>query len=299
MKRFKLIFLLTIIETLAFTLISCDETTNTVVPDKVPDPPSKLRATSIAKDVIRIKWDASPSVSDSAFDGYSLTIDNGTPIIIPSTDITYTATGLTGGTEYTFALVAKFKNGKQSVAATVKWSPASRFTQTSNGFAIKVYETASTDFGSGLDLFDESEQAPKNLKVDATTSWDLGLDTRSGAKLFGSPRAINYNYNVTPNVTEISDDYYDDVATFDEIYDTQALSATNFSSQLLDLSQFTPTKGALVIITRTYVNSATKPNYAKVLIKYLNNSFFQTDGKNLYIECQVSYQITPDIPYAL
>ena len=306
MKYFKINTIFAAIGVIATMLVSCsDNTTNTVDnSNRIPNPPTKLRATSIDQNTVRVKWDLSNSESDSLFTGYRITY-NGSPTSfdLPKGTGMRDFANFLEGVKYTIKVVALFSNGNTSSVDSVIWSPASRFVTNINDAPIRIYETASS-FGSGLQLYEPTNQKPKGLKVASGSDWNLGIYTTNyngtSGLMFGSPDSLNYSYTGTPKITEISSDYYDEASSLDEIFDTQALDAANFSPGIYDLTQFKPTNGALVFIVRTYESGLLQqPNYAKVLIKYVNNSFLQGSGSDRYIECVISYQLVKGVPFAI
>lgn len=268
-----------------------------------PQPPTGLMATSIDKNTIRIKWTASPSESEADFKGYVLTVtpapSGGTPNYEITKGLTqYDIAGLLEGTEYTFSLVAKYNAGGLSTAATVVWSPATRF---GASLAIKMYETDSKNFGSGLDLYDATTGGPvtKKLSVAAEKAVaNLGIYTKGG--LFFQSGSEIESGSGNAQATEISADYFDGTNSLDNVFDSQALDAGSFSAKSLNIddeSLFSPA-GGVVFIVRTKEPGNTAYTYAKVLIKRTGGKFLQGSGDDEYIELEISYQKTAGVPYA-
>lgn len=284
---------------LSFVFVACNETTTPTA--NKPEAPTNIRATSKSSTAIIIKWDLSTSESDAKFTGYTLEITPGPfqPISIQKGVTTYTqSTGLTEGTVYTFKLYAVMDGVESATAATINWSPATRFDLNVNSNPIYIFESASS-FGSGLDLNDLVGNAPKTLTVASGAQWNLALDTRtSGETVVASPTMVDYNYGTQPGVTEISSDGYptDDL---DNVFDSQALNAdpSKFAERSIDLEAMNQTTG-IVLILRTKEGTNTEFTYAKVLIKKTGGSWLQGTAPNRYIECVVSYQHTPGVPYA-
>jgi len=245
-----------------------------------------------------LKFDASTSENDGGFSGYTLDIAPGVfaTKTLTKAQTVYDVTGLTEGTVYTFTI--KSKNGDQeSVGATITWSPATRFINNVNGDIIKVYEYASS-FGSGLDFYDASGNAPKVYTVANGAYWNIGLDTRtSGSIILSSPDLLNYNFGTQPGVTEISQSYFD-TNDLNTVFDSQALDAGPFAERSIDLSTLDVTTG-VVFICRVKEGSNTTWTYAKLLIKKTGGSFLQGAAPNRYLECEVSYQKVAGVPYAL
>ncbi|MFN3270901.1 MAG: hypothetical protein ACK42G_09955, partial [Candidatus Kapaibacteriota bacterium] len=98
-------------------------------------------------------------------------------------------------------------------------------------------------------------------------------------------------------ITEISEDIFL-TNTLDNVFDSQALNARNFSTNYyIDLAD-PDYKNGIVIIVRTKAPGATDWNYAKVLIKPGPNGLLQGTPDNRYIECEISYQKKTGVPYA-
>jgi hypothetical protein len=298
--KFQTLFILAAV--LVLLIASCNQTTTPTVVR--PNAPDSLRATSLDSTTVRIKWVLSTSESDLGFTGYTLVITGGgpiAPISISKGTNTYTETGLSAGTIYTFSLYANMDTVESATAATVQWSPAMRFDINVNGDVIKVYETASS-FGSGLDLYDPTStpSAPRVWTVANGDQWNLALDTRTtGQTIVASPTLVNYNYGTQPTVTEISADGFLDVTSLDNVFDSQALSAGNFAERSFVLEDLgIASNTGVVLILRTKEGSNTLYTYAKLLIKKTGDTWLQGTAPNRYIECVVSYQRTPGVPYA-
>ncbi len=284
----------------AFLLVSCDETTTEPEPDVFkPVAPSGLMATSLDNQTIRIKWTHSADVDNPKFKEYEIVVTGGGPLAPVSKDKqsnTYELTGLDEGTVYTFEVSSVSTEGEKSAAVSIKWSPASRFTESAPNFAnpIRVYETASS-FGSGLLLYDADNEGPVIKKVANGAEWDLGLYT-TGKLVFGSAKLLTYNFGTNPvNIVEISDNVLTGYNSLDEVYDSQALSAGSFKEQLIDLTKYNQN---IVLVVRKKASGEDKWHYAKVFIKYLNDAFLMGQPDNRYIELVVSYQMVADVPYA-
>lgn len=297
----KLSFYLTAILFAALMFWACEETTtspddNNNNPPAKPQAPTGLMATSKNATSVILKWTPSTSESDSKFVGYVLKVTGGNtmaPISIAKGVTTYTVAGLEEGIKYTFSLQAKFSNDELSDAATIMWSPASRFEKNENDAEIRIYETAS-DFGSGLQLYGP-EKLPRTLKVSDGANWTIGLNTKSGI-LLGSPKELDYNYGSTPTAaTEIAD-VITGVNSLDEIFDSQALSAKTFTSKKIDLTKY---NGNIAFALRYKQPGQTEWNYAKVFVKYVGGSFLQGPSPNRYVSVIISHQVKPGVPYAI
>lgn len=283
---------------------SCEETTDTNEPNPVVAGPDSMKATSINETTVRLRWKLSPDEGKTYFKDYVLYISPGAfaPRIISKGINTVDISGLSDGTIYTFELRARNVDSKESIgSAKIQWSPAFRFTKNINDENIRVYETAS-QFGSGLQLYDPNSGKPRTLKVASGEFWNLGLYTKSGELSLYTANYIAdnnlYNFPTAPSyTTEISEDIFL-TNTLDNVFDSQALNARNFSKNYyIDLSD-ADYKNGVVIIVRTKAPGSVDWNYAKVLIKPGPTGLLQGNPDNRYIECEISYQKKAGVPYA-
>lgn len=265
-----------------------------------------LAATSGSANSVILTWEPSTSASVAgAFDGYELRIsgaDSGplAPVKISAgTQMPYTVSDLTEGQVYTFTVVSMYKNGVTSEAnPEVNWSPASRFNLTANDVVIRLYGSKSSG-SSGLDLYDEVEGGPMALKVSSGSNWNLGLFTNNGKTEFGSASLLSYNFNGTPVECQISSVSYDGYNSLEEIFDNVALNLGTFAPRVINLEDYEAGESqAFVMVVRTKEGSNADYNYAKVLVKKINGKFLQGSGDEVYIECVISYQKAPGVPYA-
>ena len=268
-----------------------------------PLAPAALRATSKDAKTVLLRWDASPSENDAKFNGYILHI-TGTGVgpiapknISKDTVQPYEVFGLDEGTVYNFELVAVSTTTAESEASKVSWSPASRFTEI-NANPIKVYVKASS-FGSGLDLYDATAVGPRVLTIISSDEWNLGLRDDGNSLNFGSATILTYNYSGTPIKTEVSSDNWINATGLDACFDSDALNIdeTKFKEQVFDLNSLSTTDG-VVFVVRYKDGTNTNYNYAKVWVKKPAGGFLQGSGNDQYIEVQISYQMTPGVPYA-
>lgn len=304
LKKFKFIVLIGV--ALAFFLNSCDEnTTNPVVdPQPKPSPITNLMATSADKETVKLKFDLSPSETNTLFKDYELVVTPGTfaPLSIPKGNNLVSVSGLTEGTVYKFEIVARYTNDSISTPVSIEWSPATRFTANNNEAEIRIYESASS-FGSGLRMFaTDPDNAPRTYTIANGGEWDLALDTRNSTIIFGSATKVDYNYATQPQPTQFFDAYFE-AEGLDQLFDSQAMNAgtrdSKFAERVFDLTSVTSDKN-LVFYVRKYEPGQTRYNYAKVMLKKNPSGagYIQGTSPNRYLEFQISYQKTADVPYA-
>ncbi|MBX3043417.1 MAG: fibronectin type III domain-containing protein [Candidatus Kapabacteria bacterium] len=311
MLKNKLFILLTALAMSIFVFSACEE--SGVDPDPTPQPKpspaSNLQATSINESTVHLMYQISPSESNTLWKDYEISWrEDGGPtagdskVVLKGTN-PIEVTGLTEGKVYIFTLVARYTNDSISSPITVRWSPATRFVKNVNDESIKVYETAS-NFGSGLQIFYEAEGAPRARTIDNSKDWDLALRTVDNKIVFSSATKSGYIFasGQTPDPTFIYKDYFT-ANSLDDIFDSRAMDdgARNneYSELSFDITNFTnPTN--IIFYVRKYQPGQTRYNYAKVMAKRPagGGSFLQGSGTNRYIEFEISYQKTPDVPYA-
>jgi hypothetical protein len=281
--------------------VGCEESTSPEEPP--PAPPSNLQALSVDDSTVRLKWSPSPSESNSRFGGYELRVYNDadgsfvrkerlqrSPTDIPE---------LRSGTVYRFELYATWADttrdtARSLTAAVVRWSPATRYTTFADGSPIRLYETDSR-FPSGLDL-EGPDGRPRALTVRDGNEWDLCLDTRGGSYDIGSPRLSTYNIT-NPRRTlidtlRLKDPKYLAVDSLNQVFETEAFGATTLAEAL---ANFNNQRRGFLIILRTQDG-----NWAKVFVKAdAQGNILRGSAPDRYVELEISYQKTPNVPYAL
>ncbi len=304
MKLSKLISMFVIVLMSALIFSSCEDTTDDPIDpnNEVPDPPASIAAVSIDSETVKIAWEASPSESDDLFDGYALIVTPGTsaPISIASGN-TYTVTNLTEGDVYTFSLSAEFSNGESSSPVEIDWSPASRHSEVF-GETIKLYGSSSS-VGSGLDLYDETEDGPMVRSISSSSDWNFAFDDRDGVH-FGTAGegVIEYNWSAgNPHSGQLGGDAQNnivyEIGSLDEAYETQSLvDDMVYSYRLYDLNEYADAAGVIFYTRVTDANG--NFNYARILVKNTSNGYVQNDALGDYIEVEVSYQSKTNVPYA-
>lgn len=282
---------------------ACEETTTTTETPLVSGPDS-MKATSINETTVRLRWILSSDESKTYFKDYILYITPGAfqPKVLSKGTNTIDVTGLTDGTIYTFELKARNTDDKESTtSATIKWSPAFRFTTNINDEPIRIYETASL-LGSGLQLYEPTSGKPKTLKVASGEFWNLGLYTKNDeVSIYSANYIYNnnlYNFPTSPSyITEISGVIFL-TNTLDNVFDSQALDAKNFNTNFPINLTDPDLKNGAVFIVRTKVAGQTDWNYAKVLVKPGISGLLQGTADNRYVELVISYQKKAGVPYA-
>lgn len=261
--------------------------------------PTDLQATSVNATTLHLTWTSSTDEGNADFSGYQLNWSaNGeaqTPVQIDPAAATnpLPIENLTEGVEYTFTMYTIDNDGYLSVdPTTVTWSPASRYDESVfGGSTINVYETTS-DFGSGLDLYDPAQDGTMSKAVSSSADANLALDTRNGIE-FGSASQINYSYGGgTPNSAEIGEVV--EVSELNNEFNVIPLDQDNYDEKVLDLNDY---NGSIVMNVRVFDTNTNQYNYGRVLIRN-NGGWLEGSGDDEYIVVEVSYQKEAGVPYA-
>lgn len=293
MKKFNFPSALLAILVLGFVAFGCNENEDdpinpgTDAPNKV----TNLMATSGGSTSVLLKWTAPTTSATAELSSYELTVTpGGSTVTIPKTQTTYTVTGLTEGTTYTFSIKSKGTNNALSGATTVSWAPARR------SGVIRLYGSASTTDGSGVDL-DGNAGNPQVLMVNNGGKWDLCFDDKDPlAPGIGSPGQSGYvdnNYQFTngdtAKTTRVSTLRWTGITSLDDIFESEMLNAgTDEQLQVINTNQ-----------PFAFIAQTEEGNYAKVMVLADGGQVIHGSGSNKYIEIVVSYQSTPNVPYAL
>lgn len=310
MLKNKIFILMASVALSFFALTACEETVSPIDNDQPkPSPASNLMATSIDATTIHLKYQISPSESNSLFKDYQISWkENGGPTVGESKVVLrgtnpIEVSNLTEGKIYLFTLTARYTNDSVSTPITVLWSPASRFVNNNNDDVIKVYETAS-GFGSGLQMFYSTANAPRVRTVANGSDWDLGIRTTDNKIVIGSATKLTYNFpsGQTPDPTMFYKDYFK-AGSLDDVFDSRAMNDgtrdTEYSELSFDLTNLVDANNVIFYV-RKLQPGQTRYNYAKVMAKRpaQGGSFLQGSSPNRYIEFEISYQKTTDVPYA-
>ncbi len=276
---FAVIFLIS-----AMIFAGCESSTDPVKPNvKDVNAPTNLMANAKDDSTIVIKFTPSTSKDSSFFKDYVLYINPGMSEkkVVDKSSNMITITGLQSGTRYTFQLAARNTEEKESAKISVSWATATRFT------GIKLYETNSS-FASGLELFNSELQRPETYKIANSDKWDIALDTKNESFDIGSPTLTSYNI-ATPRTTFVKmRDSWIGVNSLDDIFDTEMLDPNQ--ANLINFNSVT--KGfAFAVKTQD-------GHFAKVFVKAVDGKILQGAADNRYIEVDISYQKTANLPYA-
>jgi uncharacterized repeat protein (TIGR02543 family) len=185
-----------------------------VTPATVPGAPTSVTATSSASGVATVSFTA-PASNGSAITGYTVTSSPaGATCTVGANATTYSCSGLTDGTAYTFSVVATNSIGNSSAAAAAAVTPqgaASAVTTISavggDGSAVITFSGASAN-GSTItsytvQAYDSSGSAVSGATCTATTSATSGSCTITGLTN-GSQYTFKAVTNSTANSSSVS-----------------------------------------------------------------------------------------------
>ncbi|MDB5035759.1 MAG: Fibronectin type domain protein [Chlorobi bacterium] len=281
---------------LGLVAVGCNE--NPVTPGttgNAPLPVSKVGANSLTPTSVALQWTAPVDsgtityrvawLGDAAADSGSAT----------TSATTYTATGLSSGKAYTFSVYA-VRSGVSSTVTTVRWAGAQRYGGTTS---LRVYETASSN-PSGFTIDAAGSPAAVSVKTGNPGSVQLALYTTGT----GSNFIIGTGFSIVEYKN--SDNFDQNTFISDSIYAASSMDAW-YSSSSIDTH--IPTDGNLRAFTRAdnttlgegfYVRTGVSGSYhyARVFIQNVGGALLQGTSPNRYVDLVISYQNTPNLPYA-
>ncbi len=267
----------------------------------LPGPPQNLRATALDTSTIKFKWEVSEDVNVVKHYAYILkdskfrTIDSGT---FDPNQTEYIKSDLKLGEVYT---LTTYSVSDDTTGPKVKlgWSPAFVFKDI-EGEPIRL-----TPERPGLMFYNELLGTPAILDTNGKLNWDIVIDFTDDStfKVFlrspttYPPYAKDSALREQLRSASFAEDVITGVASVDEIYSTKALNNPIFTGKAQELTKYSSNVGFIVKVVSKKGNQ-TVEHYAKILFKSANGSIVQGSGENRYVECEVSYQPVPGLPYA-
>jgi len=285
----------------------CNENDTPTDPTPTPVAPkavTNLVAVSLSETSVGLRWN---SPVDTALTGYNVSwkssdgTDSGSVSVAPATDTTENATGLKAGKTYAFTVKTK-RGTTLSTGVSVTWAGAQRFTNDAGtpAMTIRMYEFSSSE-GSVLTL-DPSLGGPKNVKAASSTSAvQLGFVVNKDGKI---DIGAAYAFTEFKKVDKFDSSTY---------VSTQSWVAMGLSDWFIpqSLDKYIPTDGNLrgftfepTITGATgqgfVVRTGTTGNYhyARVFVNNVGGKLLQGTAPNRYVELTISYQNTPNVPFA-
>ena len=289
-----------------FVFTACEETEDGPLNPSTSNYPTAvtgLAAGCADENTIIFAWDEHNQNAESWFKDFLITIRaegsiDSTTVVLAKTATEYKFENAVEGTIYNFSIVGRNDDNeyRTSSIATIQWATASQFKKNDNNADIKVYGSSS-DFGSGLQLYNEDGEAPKVWKIASQANWNLGLSTKNNQVKFGSASALGYSNLTTCADAEITSLFNVDVDKLGDVVFEEKPATFTYSKKTIDLLNdpiaVKATKGVMF-----FVRTLDKKHYAKILILKKNGSFLQGSGDDQYVQVYVSYQKVENVPFA-
>ncbi|MCX6140996.1 MAG: fibronectin type III domain-containing protein [Candidatus Kapabacteria bacterium] len=275
-----------------------------------PGAPSGTMVQSASATSVKLKWTAPTSTTDvTAY--VMMAIEQaatGTPekkevIVSGASTTTGVIGGLTEGKVYAFMVHSINDTLRSDASNEVLWSPARRSTA-----SFKLYSSTNATQGSGLGIFRTA--GPAVLTVASGGEWDVCFDDKFNPAdpRIGSPGQSAYVDNAYqfPNKQFSKVIYtgrtYTGITSLDDIYESDALNVmpTPVSENMYQIGSIGGTSnwGSVFV----WKDASTTPAtywYAKLVMKRTAGKFIQGTGSSAYVEVDVSYQNTKNLPYAV
>lgn len=290
----KTLSILSLLAIAVLTFSACEDINDPGDPTTAPGAVTNIWAGQSGAASIQIAWD---TVDDAT--SYDFTVYNGATVVQATKSITATGSEVhetftvpETGVEYTFEVVAVNSVGK-SAAKTIKWATAKYYTGVNETNTIKVYASASVDYGSGLELYNASVEEPKIWKVANSGNWNLGLYTKDNKLYFGSADKLGYTGTFS-NAAAITTPLANDYDQLSGLVSSDDLSTYTYTNEYIDLNQYNTRAKGIVFFAKTKDN-----HYARIIVKKIGGKWLQEEtSSNPYIVVAVSYQHSENLPYA-
>lgn len=272
--------------------------------------PTGLQASSMSATSVGLRW--------NAVTGATSYLVSWTPVGNPaaqSGNVTVSTTSaaannLTAGVRYTFSVQGVNADGN-GTAATMDWAGAGRYTQNTGGAdaanpstTLRIYEFDS-QYGSGV-VLNPALGGPKTVStvVERPGLVQLAIFVTGDNVIIGSAGGFP-EYRGVNNPAKFDQNVFISNTTFavnslNEWYVANPIN-TYIDSVDGNVSAFTIPNASTNVGQGFFVRIGTAGayNYARVLVKTgANNRILQGSGNNRYVELEVSYQTTPNLPFA-
>jgi hypothetical protein len=298
MKKHYLKLISLFIIALFLVLWGCSSDDNPVeATDTALTKPTNLNAYSKSSTEVALKWTKTVDSAGSTFNGYTLKVRNGSALVstisIPKDSVSYTIGSLTEGTIYDFALFTVTAKGTLSTdSATIKWSPAKRLDDQGSGKEIKVYETASSTYPSGLD-FCNSTNLPEAVSIASSNANSARADLYIKTATSGTDLEItNPNYS---NATFKNTKFSSEIGLANSLDDYQLAPPSASTYQLDKITIKTDAQTT----NKIYWAKTQEGNYVRfILIRNSNNSLVWGTTPDRYLSFKISYQSVTGVIYS-
>jgi hypothetical protein len=304
MKAHPKILIVACLGALTLVLSGCpeDEVTTVEPPTNIEGVPY-LGAYSANETSVGLVWEPSPDESSSEVLNPAYTIKVKDPGGVTLQTLTAvkgqtsaTVVGLTEGTIYTFVVTMNIAaTAVTDDSASVQWSPAKRReTEGGTNAPIQVFETASTSFPSGLDIYSAAIDGPQTLSLLGSSNSLIDLfvftDTASTDLIIRSAHLSGVI--PTPKTTFFSTEVDEsDNLEFDR---SAPPDASTYSTSAVTISGATSgiTSGR-IIYGRTQEN-----NYFRLLVMRNNASLVFGTSPDRFLTLRISYQSVAGVQFA-
>lgn len=261
---------------------------------------SNPRAFSASATSVGVTWTASPDEGRSEVQNpaYRIvardTLGGSSQLTAVKGQTSALFTGLVEGRVYTFTISMLVSGAVSNDSVSVKWAPAKRREGEGTSTApIQVFETASSSFPSGLDVYSTTEDGPvtRSLTGSSNSLIDLFVYTEPGSQDLLIRSAHLSSVIATPKTTFFS--------TFssntDDLNDPQSVppDASTYSTAEVRISG--AASGATtgrVIYGRTQEN-----NYFRMLVTRNGTSLVFGTSPDRFLTVKISYQSVSGVPY--
>jgi hypothetical protein len=212
--------------------------------------------------------------------------------------------GLPAGEACRFAVAAR-SNGIWSDDIEIEWAGARRYTTTLEGFALRLYEPASSR-ASALRL---DPGGPVTVDIAAPdmaqVAWTIHPrdSVMPDSIVIGAIAALpEYTMQMPPagkldTTVRVSTSTYLQ-RSLDDWFLSAPLSSALTSLRLGSSYTLTPSHLAESHGFAVRIGRPGGHRYARVLVKAVRGSILQGTAPDRYIELEISYQATPNVPYA-
>lgn len=276
-------------------------------PATAPTAPTNAQAVSLSATSVSVKWAASTDTGTityrvrkaSTSGADTSTLDN-----LTGTSATFN--GLTAA-EYTFTIVA-VRGGEASSSISVKWAPAERYATAT----LRLYEKRSSN-PSGFSI-DAEPGGPQSVSLAASRPgkaqlavYILDSTSNTTSEVIVGPVYSFPEYAVSGslNLAKIDTAVYISptdfvVSSLDTWYSKDPIDAVITATSTTNTSAYSLTGGNLNASRGFFVRTGLAGNYhyARVFIKATGGKVVQGSFPDRYIEVEISYQNTPNLPYA-
>lgn len=263
-------------------------------------PASNPQAFSASSTSVGVAWTASPdeSSSDVLNPAYRIiardTLGSSSVLTAVKGQSTVTFTGLVEGRVYTFSIKVLVGAGAVSNdSVTVKWAPAKRRNGEGTGSTpIQVFETASSSFPSGLDVYSSTEDGPVTRSLTGATNSliDLFVFTDTGSSDLLIRSAHLSSVISTPKTT-----FFSTVSVNADDLDNPQSAPPDPSTY--SIAEVRIASGASAT-GRIIYGRTQEGNYFRLLVVRTGGTLVQGTSPDRFLTFRVSYQSVTGVIYS-